>query len=60
METIKFKDGSTHRYPVQENDINKFYNCGTYSEAEELKKELGKGEVDFYRYGWFVRVRKVL
>lgn len=47
-----------------ENETNEFYNGGTHSEAQKVKKELEEqfnkvGTIDFDTvYGWYVRVRK--
>ena len=53
-----------HEKFINENDCYEFYNGGTHSDAEQVKKELkdnyGKdGELDFDSvYGWIVSVKK--
>lgn len=54
-----------HRRFSHENETNEFYNGGTLSEAQKVKKELEEqfnkeGTIDFDTvYGWYVRVRKL-
>ncbi len=62
-EGVKLLSGTVEYYYTADNDDWKFYKCGIYNKADELRKTFEhKGiecEVGLHRvYGWYVKVRR--